>query len=1255
MWVPWKSHAPGGDSRRFITLLAASFLTAFFSLFGPLVQPALAVDAIWVGTELRYDGNVYSPTTAPPDRAGTPNEFEWSVNTGGPTTASVLYFGDNPGASQEATLVEYDLIGGVYTPRGSPQTISVTRDLSVDDEGTAETRAGTTCNVKGLGWIICPLSNYMADGIDWVYGIVESFLEVQTITRSDSGVYQIWELIRTLANVCFILVFLVIVYSQLTGAGYSNYNIKDMIPRLVIGAILVNISFWVCALAVDASNLLGYSIQSIFVTVRENLTTTVDIAGDGIGWSVLTTAIISGGVWAGIAGFGAAAGGSGFSLSFLLLAALIPAAFAILVAFVILAARQALIVVLTMISPLAFVAFVLPGTQSLFDKWRKAFTTLLVFFPVFAMLFGGSQLAGTAIINSSVDAQDSLKLAIVLIGLATMVVPLVLTPLLIRFSSGLLGQIANMANSKSRGLVDRAQGWARDNADTHKARKMANVASDLKRRREGKDLGKFGALRGRGVGGYAYSMKQKQLEREKWKKHGEDMAAADSDRMWEQRMNDPQQPGRIRSRVGLQSPDQRLRQQHHELHHMHKQAAEDKSNTEAQSEEHWADYLQSTSGSRYRDLRRDTVMRKGRAKIADDDMTNADELALKSMIYASPRLRSQAERAAVNAKEAAAYQELFDSEAGETWINRQEASPGLRQMRSTTDLTKKRTDDIDKSMTASDQRTYDELVQQGSTPEYRRIKDAKIQTIVDSGHSELRSKLVDAEGKKVFRDEFKDGAPNAAALQDMTTQTVMYENEAAEVEAMVQDRAKTTWEQRSVSDASLQQLRMKRVKAADSQKNAELQWNKLIESARAKGAAADWVDASNVAIASDIQDAAVSISANEKAIENLKDAQQSYLLEQLNENAALRDIAGGGTKYGATKVRAKAQSGVTQMHLDNVKAMTSIYSNDGYKVDELYKAIHQQVLRDGEPADTVAMHAAIEHIMENIGNNWAVGKTIDSVTDKYTMSMETDDNGEPIYGADGEPVYYDSNAYREAKRNNTPLPPPLTKEEVSDRRDTIQMVVAGYRNSKNKLSWMSSTLQESLNRGISMVNPADEAAVGRPITTSEASMLSEMRASKYDAERIANMDPDELSRMTQALRDEKFRHLIPAEKLSKVTKAITQAQSSEILRDRIKPRERGIMNVLAQYLELGDAPNPPDDVRRETIENWYYEVTRQDENGKTYDVRVPYGTEGATKKWVDVAVPTEYNDKRQDDIKPSGTGLYGPGQRPHNAPDGSGS
>jgi hypothetical protein len=255
-----------------------------------------------------------------------------------------------------------------------------------------------------------------------------------------------------------------------------------MLPRLVIAAILVNVSYWVCAIAIDASNILGYSIQDIFMNVRENLVGEEGNNWDLINWQSITGAILSLGAGATAVTIGAVSFiGSGGASIFLLLPILVGVLMAVIVALLIMAARQAIITILLIISPLAFVAFLLPNTEKYFEKWRSLGTTMLLMFPIFSVLFGGSQLAGALII------QNADQINLVILGLAVQVAPLVVTPLLIRFSGSILGRIAGIVNNPNKGVIDRTRKFAEERAGQMKSRQLAKGNNWLANRARGID------------------------------------------------------------------------------------------------------------------------------------------------------------------------------------------------------------------------------------------------------------------------------------------------------------------------------------------------------------------------------------------------------------------------------------------------------------------------------------------------------------------------------------------------------------------------------------------------------------------------------------------------------------------------------------------------------------------------------------------------------------------------------------------------
>ena len=120
--------------------------------------------------------------------------------------------------------------------------------------------------------------------MDWLYGKLNDSLETQplNVTDNKSGLYLAWNIMLGFANAAFIIAFLVIIYSQVTSAGISNYGIKKMLPRLAIAAVLVNISYYICAFAIDLSNISGHALQDVFMQIRTTVLTTGHSSGGSI-------------------------------------------------------------------------------------------------------------------------------------------------------------------------------------------------------------------------------------------------------------------------------------------------------------------------------------------------------------------------------------------------------------------------------------------------------------------------------------------------------------------------------------------------------------------------------------------------------------------------------------------------------------------------------------------------------------------------------------------------------------------------------------------------------------------------------------------------------------------------------------------------------------------------------------------------------------------------------------------------------------
>jgi len=325
---------------------------------------------------------------------------------------------------------------------------SVNSQCTTDPSATGcATESGSSCVIEGIGWILCPVVNFMGGIVDAAYTFVSGLLVVQPLltTGNSLGMYNAWVVMRNLANIAFVIVFLIIIFSQLTNMGVSNYGVKKMLPRLVIAAILVNVSYWICAVAIDLSNIAGSSMVTVFNGVSNSIA--APLSAD----SPIST---GNGLWIGLAGTVLAGAGTVGILYYIGIAALLPALISALVAivtvFLVLTLRQALIILLIVVSPLAFVAFLLPNTEELFTKWRKLLVTLLLMYPIIAGLFGAAALASQVVMTSSPD-----DVVVQIMGALIAIIPLALTPIVMKSAGGVLNRFGGMVNNPNKGPFDR--------------------------------------------------------------------------------------------------------------------------------------------------------------------------------------------------------------------------------------------------------------------------------------------------------------------------------------------------------------------------------------------------------------------------------------------------------------------------------------------------------------------------------------------------------------------------------------------------------------------------------------------------------------------------------------------------------------------------------------------------------------------------------------------------------------------------------
>ena len=360
-----------------------------------------------------------------------------------------------------------------------------------------------SCGVDGIGWLVCPLMSFAGSLGDASYSAISYFLSIDTEIfkgQPNGGLEQAWKFFRDIANAVFAVIFLWVIFSQISNVGVSNYGIKKLLPRLIIGALLVNLSFYLCRLAVDLSNILGFSLKGVLEGAASGVSTQSAEVG------TFNTLIVDGLALAGVG-------------LFIFLAVSIPTIMALLLALlvvlVILIVRQAAVILLIAISPLAFAAWLLPNTENLFKKWVSMLRGLLIVFPVISLLYGAGKLAGAVLAAVGTDDPNNPKETMQVAALAASILPLGATPFVLQSSLNSLGNIGAKigrmgANAHSR-FAGNAKGAAKrriDNSAVGDTKRKYSDFMDRKRasmrasdRRAKIDNSKFGRFMGWDKGG----------------------------------------------------------------------------------------------------------------------------------------------------------------------------------------------------------------------------------------------------------------------------------------------------------------------------------------------------------------------------------------------------------------------------------------------------------------------------------------------------------------------------------------------------------------------------------------------------------------------------------------------------------------------------------------------------------------------------------------------------------------------------------
>ena len=380
-------------------------------------------------------------------------------------------------------------------------TIAISEEpASCDSTGGAA--AGLTCGVINA-------ITSLESGLE---SILLNLLKTQPLSFSSSGcsggdaqscIYQIWSNFRIYGDVFLVIALLIAVIVEAVGGGMvSSYTIRKMLPRIVVAVILINLSIYVVAVLEDIFNILGGGLYDLIrAPFGTNFHFSLNSSGTGDFLGIFFAGLFAGGlaiIWesfkAGKAASHATKALIGDAAGFIILSVVLPVLIVILGVLVTLMFRQAILIFLLMISPVAFALYCLPNTEQYFRKWWDLLLKTLLVYPVIVVIFCMAEVM--AIIFGSDYIGDAFLSKVM--AIIAVLIPLLLVPFAFKISGGLIGTIAGMASSTLGKFVPAINGNPSnpDSFGNKRKRKFKNSREEM-----GLTLGASGTYARAAVGG----------------------------------------------------------------------------------------------------------------------------------------------------------------------------------------------------------------------------------------------------------------------------------------------------------------------------------------------------------------------------------------------------------------------------------------------------------------------------------------------------------------------------------------------------------------------------------------------------------------------------------------------------------------------------------------------------------------------------------------------------------------------------------
>ena len=331
-----------------------------------------------------------------------------------------------------------------------------------DGVGVSDADIDLNCDfsiINPLSYFICPLIEMASSGINMLDSQINNQLAVpigkdsafdENNVKGGKSLYTAWASFRTIALAILVVIALVMVISQAISSGpFDSYTVKKVLPRIVVAVIFITLSWQLCKLLIGISNDFGKGVGSVIASPFGGLTNpTIGAQGQSIGTVAAIVGFFSG-------------------LDYLVvLSFMLTGLAAVMIAFLVVAFRNILIILLVITAPLALVLWILPNTQKAWGFWKTNFQAALLAFPIITAFIAIGRVF--AILTSNLPAQNSSSLFRDVIVFFSYFGPYFALPAAFRLAGGAVASIGGMVNDRGKGFFDR-------NKKFRSTRKATNV------------------------------------------------------------------------------------------------------------------------------------------------------------------------------------------------------------------------------------------------------------------------------------------------------------------------------------------------------------------------------------------------------------------------------------------------------------------------------------------------------------------------------------------------------------------------------------------------------------------------------------------------------------------------------------------------------------------------------------------------------------------------------------------------------------